>query len=324
MCSGLHTDLCICEYSPDLLPSVYRLYLESVAGLPHCHDIGLTAFGNRLWSDTEWGQRHSPPIRDQGLLLARKGKEPVALAHWVVRRDAEDTREPSSDPEATVGGIRHFWYQPGHRATGQALLETAETRVARHTTGPCTIRAMDYADTYSFYHVEHAYMSDRQGHVHALLEANGYRRVGSEVVLDCQDMSNALPEVGQHDVEVTNAWAPGAALRPGLTVRVAAGGRDAAVCVCRSLAETVPADEAQDWVYVRWLGVDDAFQGRGLGRYTLLSALCLAREAGYRHATICAYGDNYRALLLYSNINFSVVDWTYLLQKQVDAPAGDH
>jgi hypothetical protein len=39
---------------------------------------------------------------------------------------------------------------------------------------------------------------------------------------------------------------------------------------------------------------------------------------GYRHASISTAVDNYRAALLYANLGYRVVDWTYGLGRHLD------
>ena len=70
--------------------------------------------------------------------------------------------------------------------------------------------------------------------------------------------------------------------------------------------------------YNMWLGVNDEFQGRGLGRYLLQYALHEMHKIGYRHAVISTDWENYRAFLFYSNCGYRVVDWTYELEKDLD------
>ena len=67
--------------------------------------------------------------------------------------------------------------------------------------------------------------------------------------------------------------------------------------------------------YNMWLGVNDEFQGRGLGRYLLQYALHEMHKIGYRHAVISTDWENYRAFLFYSNCGYRVSDWTYAYSK---------
>jgi GNAT superfamily N-acetyltransferase len=63
--------------------------------------------------------------------------------------------------------------------------------------------------------------------------------------------------------------------------------------------------------------VEEAFQGRGLGRSLLQRALAAGREVGYRHACISTDWRNYRAFVFYSNYGYQVADWTYIYARSL-------
>jgi GNAT superfamily N-acetyltransferase len=59
-----------------------------------------------------------------------------------------------------------------------------------------------------------------------------------------------------------------------------------------------------DGVYVNHILIDDAHQGRGLGRATMLAAEELARKAGLRHIALNVFGWNDRAEALYRSLGY--------------------
>ena len=75
--------------------------------------------------------------------------------------------------------------------------------------------------------------------------------------------------------------------------------------------------EAQNWLHTTWLGIEDEFQGQGLGRYLLQYELQEMHKVGYRHAAISTAWDNHRAFLFYSNCGYRTVDWTYGFVKDL-------
>ena len=75
--------------------------------------------------------------------------------------------------------------------------------------------------------------------------------------------------------------------------------------------------DAQDWLHTVWLGIEEDFQGQGLGRYLLQYALQEMKEVGYKHAAISTAWDNHRAFLFYSNCGYRTVDWTYGFVKNL-------
>jgi GNAT superfamily N-acetyltransferase len=62
---------------------------------------------------------------------------------------------------------------------------------------------------------------------------------------------------------------------------------------------------------IGWLGIQEPYQGIGLGKHLLQRGLNEMRGVGYRHASISTAWDNYRAYVLYTHFGFKVVDWTY-------------
>ena len=90
-------------------------------------------------------------------------------------------------------------------------------------------------------------------------------------------------------------------------------------CVLISGGMTSSHDEAQDFAFCDWIGVQEQWQGRGLGRHMLSTALCNARERGYRHGAISTYVENYRAFVFYSHHGYRVVDWTYEFERELNA-----
>ena len=286
--------------SPETLSTVYNLAIQ---GVPHTF-----AVSEREMADAFDGPvccKAAKGLRGQRIWFAGQGAD----IHGVIHIALED-QEP---PAPSRGIIRFFWYARGHRAAGQALLEQAEAHFRQQGIG--RLLAWHYDHTYPFYHVEHAYLSQQLDQVHALLGMNGYAVQGSELVLDWPDFDPSLPDPVDASLKLTINWESGRAQRPGLVLLAHKGEDEVGVCVCSSLGEVSSARQAQDWVYTRWLGVDEAWRGRGLGRYLMRRALHALYDVGYRHATICTLGDNHRAFLLYTNLGYRAVDWTHAYEK---------
>jgi ribosomal protein S18 acetylase RimI-like enzyme len=113
-------------------------------------------------------------------------------------------------------------------------------------------------------------------------------------------------------------WERGRAARRGLVLLAHRDREEIGVCVCISLGEFSRARPAQDWIYTRWLGVAEEWRGRGLGRYLMRQALHTLHGEGYRHAAICALGENEPALALYTGLGYREVDRTYAYEKALD------
>jgi ribosomal protein S18 acetylase RimI-like enzyme len=164
---------------------------------------------------------------------------------------------------------------------------------------------------YPFYHFSHAYLSNYLEHVQALLQMNGYQVCGGELFLDWANMNPQRPEaITDLKVEVELQKTSGLGRLPDIRVAAHYDGHEVGECICLSAAAFSKRDVVEDWIFTQWLGVTEAFQGLGLGRYLLGYALVEAQQSGYRHAAISTAVRNARALLFYANYGYQAVDWT--------------
>jgi len=290
------------DYTPETLASVTAAYNRAVAGAPCCWPVGEQAFAAALAKTTGEANSHKD-VREKWTFVAVEGSSVVGFVDAAVGYPRED------GAYVERGVIRFLWYDPGRRTAGHALLERAE----RHLRDRGQTRVQAFPQEYRLpcYYLHAAYLSDRLGHVAALLGANGYRRIRGEVFMDWPNFKPA--DAGPCDVpaEIRVAWKPGRGRLPNVKVTAHLDGREIGACSCESFGEVHSAAAAQDRCFTTWLGVDDAHQGRGLGKRLLLRALVEMRGAGYRHATISTARHNHRAFLLYTNLGFRVADWTY-------------
>jgi ribosomal protein S18 acetylase RimI-like enzyme len=80
-----------------------------------------------------------------------------------------------------------------------------------------------------------------------------------------------------------------------------------------------PHPYRDDGIYVSDIEIDEAHQGRGLGRATMLAAEEIAREAGLRHVALNVFGWNGRAEGLYRSLGY-VTGWTQMSKPLQDQP----
>ena len=210
--------------------------------------------------------------------------------------------------EKNVGIIRFFGYERGARQIGQTVLERAETYLKRFNVSK--IFAFPQDCRYRFYHFAHAYLSDALDQVQGILGFNGYRRCEGEVFLDWENYS-VTPTPSNLSVILSTDWKDGRGQLPNCTVLAHQDGEQVGICESLCGGEFSSHPDAQDWLHTVWLGVEDDFQGQGLGRYLLQYALQEMHKIGYRHAAISTAWDNHRAFLFYSNCGYRTVDWTY-------------
>ena len=294
-------------YLPDDLSAIHNLYNALLVGrVPHCWPVAPSTLEGVLGE----GEAEHDEVRllEQAVLVAGSGAE--GFVH--VGRQAVHKWQ-----EHEVGVIRFLAYRRGERAVGDALLEAAESWMRERRLEHGTV--MPQVWRYPFYGFPHAYLSDHLDHVQALVRFRGYKRSGGEVFLDWPEMRpepGVRPEGLDFDLGVEDV--PGEGRLPGLRLRALQGDEIMGTCVLVSGADSSPsADEAHDFAFCDWLGVNEKHQGHGLGRFLLAQAMFLARERGYRHGAISTALSNDRAFLFYTNHGFQVVDWTYEFSREL-------
>ncbi len=299
----------IVEYTPDMLDALTRCYNYLIAKVPHCYPVSKEEFREEL-SDTP--QKGNPKIRyhSKTTFIAASqgdGKQDDDVLGFV-QIGIDELREH----QRNNGVIRFLGYLPGERRAGQALLEKAEAYLHRYT--PLQIVAFTQEHRYRFYHFAHAYLSDALGQAQALLAFNGYQRHEGEVFLGWEHYDITLTPPPQ-SVEIAVEWKSGNGERPNCKVQAFHDGEKIGVCECLSGGEFSRHPDAQNWFHTVWLGIEDNFQGQGLGRYLLQYTLHEMRKVGYRHAAISTDWKNHRAFLFYSNFGYRVSDWSYGFSK---------
>jgi len=311
----------VIRYDPTLAEEATACYNRMVAGVPHCYPVSVEDFA--ATANVTVGEGIGlERLHEEAAWVVRDGREVCGYAHAALERPEEGPPAPnpvqplslrtpasSEDKLPDQGIIRFLAYEPGHRAAGQALLKAVEEYLRSY--GVQRVEAFLQPYRYPFYYFGYAYLSDRLGHVQALLGLNGYGRVRGEVCLDWPDYAPPAITPAAVSADFSLDWQAGRGERPNLMLQARQGERPIGVCHSVSMGEYARAAAAQDWFLTRWLGVEEDFQGGGLGRELLQRALHALREAGYRHAIISTNWQNFRALLFYTNFGYTVRDWTY-------------
>ena len=295
----------IVEYTPELLKPMTACYNRLTANVPHCYPVTETEFGEELASIPSEGHPDICFI-SQNTFVATS--DDIVLGFVQARVD--ELRQHACN----LGIIRFLGYLPGERRVGQTLLEKAEAHLK--TQDSTRIVAVPQKYRYRFYHFGHAYLSNGLAPVQALLAFNGYERTAGEVFLAWENY-DVGPTPPAQPVEITVEWTEGRGKHPNCTVRGFRDGEQVGVCESLCGGEFSSHPDAQDWLHTMWLGIEEEFQGQGIGRYLLQCALHEMRKIGYRHALISTAWDNHRAFLFYSNFGYRVTDWTYEFSKRL-------
>ncbi len=296
----------ILEYTPEMLSSLTQFYNDLTAEVPHCYPVKADEFAlamNRVVTGeySAGGEKH----RTERVFIAKSEDTIKAYVHTVLSLKAENEEED-------VGFIRFLGYERGERNAGQAVLEKAEAYFK--TCNISRIFAFSQNDRYRFFHLEHAYLSDALDHIQGLLGYNGYRRSDGEVFLDWENYE-VLSIEAPIPITLNVEWKDGRGQRPNIHIDAYFDDKKVGECDTLSCGEFSSQPNVQDWLHTVWLGIEEKFQGQGLGRYLLNYTLQEMHNVGYRHAAISTNWENYRALLFYSNCGYKVVDWTYEYEK---------
>ena len=298
----------ICQYTPDMQTSVTQFYNRLTASVPHCYPVTEEEFAIAIRGVTTGkADKKAGGLDSEAAFVVTTDGAVQAFIHVGIGQTGDNR-------EKDIGIIRFLGYERGARRVGQAVLEKAEAYLKAFNVSQ--IFAFPQDCRYRFYHFGHAYLSDALDQVQGLLGFNGYRRSAGEVFLDWENYS-VTPVLSNLPVKLSVNWEQGQGQHPNCTVLAHQNGEQVGICESICGGEFSSHSGAQDWLHTVWLGIEDDFQGQGLGRYLLQYALQEMQKVGYRHAAISTAWDNHRAFLFYSNCGYQTVDWTYEFVKDL-------
>lgn len=302
----------ILQYTPDMQEPLTQFYNRMTANVPKCYPVKEEKFAAAIRGVTTGkADKKEGGLDSEAAFVAMTNGAVQAFIHIGIGQVGENREED-------IGVIRFMGYERGARRVGQAVLEEAEAYLK--TFNVSRIFAFPQDCRYRFYHFAHAYLSDALDQVQGLLGFNGYHRSEGEVFLDWEDYA-VTPVPSGLPVTLSVEWQDGRGQLPNCTVLAHQNGEQVGICESICGGEFSSHADAQTWLHTVWLGIEDDFQGQGLGRYLLQYALQEMKKIGYRHAAISTAWDNHRAFLFYSNCGYRTVDWTYEFVKNLsEAP----
>lgn len=290
----------ILQYTPDILTPVTQFYNRLIAEVPHCYPVKAEEFAIEMHDVTGEINNSDDTLEAATAFVAIQNGAVKAFIHIGL------------ESEENIGIIRFLGYERGARQAGQTVLEKAEAYLKAFNV--TQIAAFQPRFKYSFYHLARANLSNALDQVQALLGFNGYHPSPCWIFLDWKNYA-VTPMPAPVPVKLSVNRVQGRGQWPDCTVKVYQENEEIGECCSVSGGEFSNHAEAQEWLFTVWLGVDEPFQGQGLGKFLLQTALQEMYKIGYRHAAISTSWDNYRALLFYSNLGYRVVDWTYDYEK---------
>ena len=298
----------VVTYQPQYLDELTRLYNELTGPVPHCSAITATELAAAFAGDCGY-EAYGERLEQEAVFVALE-REVMGFVH------VGQGKTRQRDGGQPLGSLRFLAYPRGRRDAGQALLERAETWL--RAAGLDSVLVYRQAYRYPFYHFAHAFLSNHLEHIQALLQMNGYQVCGGEIFLDWPHMNPGPAIEGSGlAIELGLKKTPGLGSLPDIKVVAYHHGQEIGTCISLSAASFSRREIDEDWIFTNWLGITEAYQGRGLGRYLLDCALIEARESGYRHAAISTAIDNPRALLFYANCGYQAVDWTRQFSRRL-------
>lgn len=295
----------VIQYSPDLLKPLTDFYNNLIQDVPYCYPVSINKFENVLKDLT-------------GNLEDNDNKELDGETVFVIRNKCiveafVHIGTVSYQTSEEIGGIIKFLgYKRGSREAGQTAYNKAEEYLKENNA--TRIFAFPKQYKYPMYHYSYAYLSNSLDHIVALFGKNGYSRCNGQVFLNWKNYI-VNPIVPTIPIELKLDWKDGKGKLQNCNLTAFLDGEEIGQCWTHSCGEFTNHQEVQDWVYIDWLGVEAEFQGRGLGKYLLEYTLYELKKVGYKHTTLSANWDNYPALLLYTNLGFRIIDWTYEYEK---------
>ena len=130
------------------------------------------------------------------------------------------------------------------------------------------------------------------------------------------ELHRHVPLFTVEDSKEATAHLPGKGRLPDLRFKAYQAGEEVGECYSISARAFADREVLDECIFTMWLGINEPFQGRGLGHYLLSHSLVEARRLGYRHAAISTALTNHRALLFYSNFGYRAVDWTRQFRRE--------
>jgi GNAT superfamily N-acetyltransferase len=290
------------------LANVYNTQVATL--VPHCYVVSPEEFDAGRYQRT--GDDHHSSLGAERVIVGIRGGKVRGFAHVTVGEIKHQDR-------CLHGGFIHFLsYAVGCRDIGQAILAACERHC--YESGAPTIRAFD-GYFYRFYHLGFPLVSDRMSHVYGLFGMNAYKLAGEgEIFFEYLDYPVAMPVPPGYDAEMQVQLSEGRGELPNITIRALRDEQEIGSCIALSGGDFCRACEAQDRILIDGLGVTNAEQGRGWGRYLLTRTLWEARQLGYRHTVISTGKRNYRAQLFYTNCGYRVTDTVYGFVKEMEHP----
>jgi ribosomal protein S18 acetylase RimI-like enzyme len=295
-------------------PGLTQTYNDQIVGMPHCYPVSQDEFEEGFTHQKARYKGYSEDIHSEKLIVCEDNGVILGFSDVAI---AETEHNGNREQK---GFIRFLTYKYGRRSVGQTILKESEKYLLDF--GVKQIKAFrilyiyDHCG-YKCYHLGYSLLSDKLGHIHALFGMNGYQMSGGEIFMNQPAYHVDEPILTDKSLDITVEFQNGLAVLPKLIVRAFRNGKEIGVCESASAGECSWSKDAQDWVFIECLGIEESDQGKGLGRYLLQRNLWEMHKIGYKNTVISTDWNNFRALLFYTNYGYKVVDTAHEFIKNI-------
>jgi len=290
-------------------------YNDQIVGVPHCDAVSPEEFEEGFAYQKTSFTDYSEDIHSERLIVCEENGDILGFSDVAI---AETEFEGKKEQK---GFIRFLTYKLGYRSAGQILLSESEKYLLGF--GVKQIKAYrllfirDHCG-YRFYHLGYGMLSDKLGHIQGLFGMNGYKMSGGEIFMDQPAYHVDEPILTDKSLDIAVEFQDGRAVLPKLKVKAFRDGKEIGQCGSESAGECIRAKEAQNWVFITGLHIQENDQAKGLGRYLLQRNLWETGKIGYKNTVISTDWNNFRALLFYTNYGYKVADTMHEFVKNTE------
>lgn len=297
------------------IDNLTELYNHQFNHIPHCYPISSDEFVEGFPHNKCSYDWYHEDISSEKIIISEQNGEIMGFADMAIAETQEDGQK------YTKGFIRFLTYKIGYRPVGQAILEECERYLSSFDIKEIKAFRLHFTNDhcgYRFYHLGYNLISDKMGHICALLNMNGYEKTGGEIFLNQPEYKVDEPILPNKKIEIVlKQIPPKQSDLLSLEVIALLDGKHLGECESVSSGEFCRNKKSQDWVFITGLGIVNKEQGKGLGRYLLQRNLWEMQKIGYKNTVISTDWKNYRAQLFYTNYGYKLVDTGYEFTKNL-------
>jgi GNAT superfamily N-acetyltransferase len=304
-------------YEPGDAEEVHALYAGLVAHLPHHRPVTLEQLAAEiLTSRHRAGRRQAPEENGSALVADHRGRVAAFVRGTYTPVDLNDW------PETTETGLLEWLVAgPEDEESARAAIRAALAELDRHQ--PRRVYACAYSFGPTFHNEACAMLPSAWAWLGHWLGLERFAPQHGEIRLR-KPLTGpverpTLPPGAELRAEPTRfAHVVDEGLEPDTNSfcrHLRIGDEEAGQCHCY-WSEAFIAGAGHGNLYVSWLGISEAWRGRGLGRVLLRNAIAHAAERGAASVTLTTGAENYRAQALYFSEGFRLVDVMWQFERK--------